>query len=263
MEDSGLVPRSSALYLKYGNNEPYTEPEDDVSAYRNPKEGPKIFFEYVHRNLHSDMQSLTPPRLMTGASTNFYVGPEHKHYTIPKRLIYHFSDYARVCLEGSFSETAANAIWLPDIDPDVFQFLWQWLYSGKLSIHRYCTMDDDWRDLNEDEQCQRVCQLLCRVHMLGERLLFDWRFLLDVQRNLDALLEKVKHSPFTPKILQEVFSESAPVELLTLDLRGFVLNHWMSFDLCTTIDYYKYVECFEQDGAFAAKMMAYVASELK
>lgn len=85
-------------------------------------------------------------------------------------------------------------------------------------------------------------------------------------RELDTLVEKAKPSPLTPEIVQEVLSGSTPVEHWTLaddSLRPFVLHHWCDFDLCTTIDYYDYAECFELDGAFAAEMMAYMAYELQ
>ena len=146
--------------------------------------------------------------------------------------------------------------------------LWRWLYTGELDTHRYCSMDDDWWILNEYEQSQRVCQLLCRVHMLGERLLFDWRFLQDVvQQELHTLIEKAEISPFTPEILLEVLSNSAPVEYPPCgaheSLRPFVLYHWSSFDFSTKINYSAYFECFERDGEFAAEMMAYMASELE
>lgn len=207
------------------------------------------------------------PRLMTGPSTNFYVGPQHKHYTIPKRLIYHFSDHARVCLEGNFAEAAANAIWLPDVNPDVFQLLWRWLYTGQLDINSYCSMDDNWWELSKDQQRQQVCQLLCRVQILGERLLFHRVFLEgEVQQELETLIEQIEPSPYTAEITQEVLSSSAPVQYRGywgyFSLRPVVLGHWLSFDICTTTDFYEYIGCFEQDGAFAAEVMTYMASEI-
>ena len=208
---------------------------------------------------------------MTGPSTNFYVGPENNQYTIPKRLIYRYSEYARVCLEGKFPEAAANAIWLPDVDPKVFQLLWRWLHSDTIDIDRYISVDDIWWGMNERKErqivCQRACQLLCRLHILCERLLFDYRFLRgEVQRELDSVIARAETSPFTVEIIQEVLANSAPVHpeayCSITSLRPFLLEHWSNFCLCTTINFYDYVECFEQDGRFAAAVMAYMAWEL-
>ena len=152
------------------------------------------------------------PRLMTGPSTNLYVVPQQKHHTMPKRLVYYFSDHARVCLEGDFKEAAANTIWLPNVNPDVFQLLRRWLYTGELDINRYCSMDYEWWKLSKDQQLRKVCQLLCRVHILGKRLLFDREFMEgEVQQELETLIEQVEPSPYTAEITQEVLSGSAPV----------------------------------------------------
>ena len=77
-------------------------------------------------------------QLITGPSTSFYVGPDRTHYTIPKRLMYEFTEFAKPCLEGMFAEAEANAIWLPDVSPDVFRWIWKRLYQGQLKIERYC-----------------------------------------------------------------------------------------------------------------------------
>lgn len=208
---------------------------------------------------------------MTGPSTNFYVGLDEKHYTIPKRLLYHFSDYARICLEGSFWEADVNAAWLPDVDSDVFQWLWQWLYTGKLKVYQSYNFMSDW---SEDEQLQQACQVLCRLHVLGERLLFDERFLQDeVQRKLMKVIERAKTSrsttPLTPQIVEEILSDSAPVQYGSIwnwqstSLRPFVVEQLCTLDFCTTTDFVDWVGCFELDGAFAAEIMAFMADELK
>ena len=101
-----------SLYERYGNNEPYTEPEPESVVFWYAQETPAFF------------------QLITGPSTNFYVGPDKTHYTIPKRLLYEFSAFAKPCLEGNFAEATANATWLPDVSPDVFQWIWKWLYQG-------------------------------------------------------------------------------------------------------------------------------------
>ncbi|CAD6591590.1 MAG: hypothetical protein ASARMPRED_005495 [Alectoria sarmentosa] len=109
------------LYERYGNNEPYTEPEPESVVFWYAQETPAF---------------LQPK---TGPSTNFYVGPDRTHYTISKRLLYEFSAFAKSCLAGNFAEATANATWLPDVSPDVFQWIGKWLYQRQLhQIERYC-----------------------------------------------------------------------------------------------------------------------------
>ena len=209
---------------------------------------------------------------MTGPSTNFYVGPQEKHYTNPKRLLYQFSDYAKACLEGRFSEASANAVFLPDVDPNVFQFLWQWLYTGKLKIPQFYSWDWDKR---RSERFTEICRLFCQLHTLGERLLFDYRFLdFVVQRELEGFIDKaISNKEFialSPEIVEEVLSDSTPViyeQFLCLgdvpSLRPFVLRYTCTFQCCTTVDFMDYADCFEKDGRFAAEIMIYLASEIK
>ena len=208
---------------------------------------------------------------MTGPSTNFYVGPQNTTYTIPERLVCHYSDYTKACLASSFREGGANAVSLPDVDPDIFQWLWQWLYTGKMKVSRLW----DWC---KDERFVQACQVLCRVHFLGERLLFDAR-LLDhtIQWQLNATIEKAKIfgkiMPLTPEIVDEVLSESAPVRYCgqmncqmnweNRSLRPFVLGNLRTFEFCTGGDWMEYAECFQLDGAFAAELMVFLAGELK
>ena len=207
---------------------------------------------------------------MTGPSTNIYVGPHEIHYTIPKRLLYHFSDFAKACLEGSFLEARANAVWLPDVDPNIFRWLLQSLYTGNFKV----TPDFDRR---ESERSQVVCQTLCRVHILGERLLFDRDFLRrGIHEELDTLIEKATTSgeliPLTPEIVEEVLTNSAPTRywgnkgppnFANPSMRRFILRHLCTFQFCTTVDFMDFADCFERDGAFAAEMMVFMASELK
>ena len=221
---------------------------------------------------------------MTGPSTNYYVGPQNKHYTIPKRLIYYFSDHARMCLEGSFAEARANAVRLSDVDPEIFQWLWQWLYTGKLRVFdHYCGV------YGSNEQRTKACLMLCRVHHLAERLLFNYWFLKDVQVNLEKIIAEgeTEGQPMllSPDIVGEVLSDSRPVRyeanhvypvrygttsfspprlFISYDsLRPYILGFLCTFEFCTTVDFMEYADSFLEDGAFAAEIMAYMANETR
>ena len=163
-----------------------------------------------------------------------------------------------------------NATWLPDVDPEVFQWLWQWLYTGELEVYRFY----DWKgDGSEDRRLQQACQVLCQLHTLGERLLFDGRFLREhVNRELEEIIGAAKSSelamPLTPEIVEDVLSGSAPVpyelvsEWYCLSLRLFVVRQLCNYEYCTTADFTEMAQCFELDGGFAAELMAFMAAEL-
>ena len=208
---------------------------------------------------------------MTGPSACFSVGPQEKLFTIPKRLLNHFSDYAKTCLESSSSEASAIAIRLLDVDPDVLQYLWQWLYSGNLWVTRCDNYSENW---GRHEELVQTCQILCRVHVLGERLLFDYRFLrFVVLMQLDNVIEEANtyelKTPLSPEVVEEVLSGSAPVDYASNDnwsmfaLRSVVLRHLCSYQFYTTVDFKNYVKCFQIDGAFATELVVFLASEIK
>lgn len=247
-----------SLYERYGNNEPYTEPDA------------KSVNLWYAQGSHTFFQS------MTGPSTNFYVRPEETHYTIPKCLLYHVSAFAKPCLEGNFAEAEANAIWLPDVSPDVFHWLLKWLYSGRFKVEQYChNLADDEEDSGYynrgPEQRQQACRILCRVHALGERLLLNGGFQDAVRAELSDLVERAKEyrhpNPFSPEIIEEVLSESAPVTRYPrwsdLSLRSFLFQQLYDYDFCAEMDFMKCTQCFKLDGAFAAALMMYMARELE
>lgn len=206
---------------------------------------------------------------MTGPSTNFYVGPQEKHYTIPRRLFDHFSGYAKACLGGVSSESSADPVWLLDVDPNVFQYLWQWLYTGKVRLQSFYASNPD---LDDNQRLVQACQLLCQAHMLGERLLFDNRFLESgVEMQLQKVIEEAKTEelpmPLRPDMVEEVLSGFALAQYeeswSSCTLRPVVLKHLCNFQFCTTVDFTDYENCFQKDGTFAAELLIFLASEIK
>lgn len=75
--------------------------------------------------------------------------------------------------------------------------------------------------------------------------------------------------PLTPAIVEEVLEGSGPVDYgsrgswASNSLRPFVLRYLCTFEFCTVVEFMDYVECFELDGAFAAEIMKFLASEMK
>ena len=176
-----------------------------------------------------------------------------------------------MCLEGTFSEARANAIWLRDVNPDVFQYLLLWLYNARLDIV-------DEHDLWETEGRQKACELLCQMHVLGERLLFDTTFLRDVEEKLDTVMDTVMEAakqdgipmPWIADIMSLVLSESAPYQYVNWwdsfenpSLRPSLLRNLRTLEFFTTFEFSNCGKVFALDGGFAAELMMYLAEELK
>ncbi len=147
-----------------------------------------------------------------------------------------------------------------------------WLYTGELKVLRHC--HTNYWNKSSNEQLERACLLLCRMHFLGERVLFDDRLLrAGIQYQLDDIIEEARSSaefmPLTPEIIEEVLSESASVRYggrmswASQPLRPLVLRHLCTFQFCTEVDFMDYVGCFENDGAFAAEIMEFMKSEIE
>lgn len=192
------------------------------------------------------------------------------HYTIPKCLLYRYSDFAKSCLEGNFFEASANAVWLPDVEPDVFQWLWQMLYTQRIDVF----VDDGRNDNAVVENVWKACETLCQVHILGERLLFEeYEILRKVQKKIRKLIKLAKEEeiamPWTPDIIHKVLSESTPYQLYgyrsseSLSMRPFLLESLSSFDFCANFDFLNNGEILKLDGQFAASLMHDMAREIK
>ena len=210
-------------------------------------------------------------RLKTGPKISFIVGPQGREVSVSSGLISHFSDYAKACLKDIYLEGCTHTVRLEDVDPTVFRWLRRWLVIGDPGIRRH--FDSRVPPLLLNDQLKLACKLLCRLHFLGERLLFDGRLLEDfIQVQLDDIIEEAKYKgipmPLDSEIVEEVLSESAPVHYggepkgKNYSLRPFVLKHLCTVDICTSVDWADYADCFQLDGAFAAEMMIFLDSEI-
>ncbi len=226
---------------------------------------------YVRRMLLPSGSTNFSTRLKTGPKISFIVGPQGKEVVISSGLISHFSDYAKACLNDKYLESCTHTVRLEDVDPTVFRWLRRWVVFGDLEIRRH--LDSRVPPLLLNDKLKLACQFLCRLHFLGERLLFDGRLLEDViQVQLDELIEEAKDKgipmPLDPEIVEEVLSESAPVRYggerkgENHSLRPFVLRKLCTVDVCTSVDWADYSDCFQLDGAFAAEMMIFLDSEI-
>ncbi|KAL8848747.1 MAG: hypothetical protein Q9221_006218 [Calogaya cf. arnoldii] len=65
-----------------------------------------------------------------------YVGPDNERFSLHKRLVCQFR-FFEAAFKGSFQESAAGTLKLPEHDPAIFRFFVYWLYTGKLDGHHY------------------------------------------------------------------------------------------------------------------------------
>ena len=128
-------------------------------------------------------------------------------------------------------EAVANANWLPYTEPEAFNLLWRWLYTGELNIKEYCNLDKNWKKLIKDDQDKPVCQLTCRVHIFCESQLFDRRYLaFEVQHQLNLLIEQTD-APFIhgPKPSPSPFELGIGSNVLRLSSYPSCFKHWSTF----------------------------------
>ena len=73
------------------------------------------------------------------------VGSEEKNYILHKELLAHHSGFFRGALSGNFKETDDGVIPLTDVEPEMFAFVIDWMYTGVLddSAHVHATHDGD------------------------------------------------------------------------------------------------------------------------
>ncbi len=125
--------------------------------------------------------------------------------------------------------------------------------------------------------------MLCQMHMLGERLLFNLDSLRDfkmrLSTNIRKFMEVVKVDDWfsiqwMADIIYEVLSDSAPPQydsfswgstwtMYDLSLRSGILANICTFDFCTRFNFWDCSEAFALDGRFAAEIMMYLAKELE
>lgn len=82
-----------------------------------------------------------PPRYLYNQFVHVKVGTDKKTFIIHKGLLCQKSAYFNAALNGSFEEALAGEIDLPEEEPEIFEIVYHWLYSDKL------TETEDGRDV--------------------------------------------------------------------------------------------------------------------
>lgn len=67
---------------------------------------------------------------MSGSRVDIYVGPQKKHYTLPKKLLCYYSEYFERCFNGNFIEGQTQKLTLDEDKVEDFEILLEYMISG-------------------------------------------------------------------------------------------------------------------------------------
>jgi BTB/POZ domain len=76
---------------------------------------------------------LTLKRKFQGPKVDIYVGPEAKHYSVPKDVLCYYSSYFNSCFNGSFKEAQEQKLSLPEDNVENFEVLMYYVLTGHVA----------------------------------------------------------------------------------------------------------------------------------
>jgi len=79
---------------------------------------------------------------MDGPRVDIYVGPEKKHYRLPKNLLCYFSEYFDRCFNGYFTETQTQKLTLEEDRVDFFEVLLRYMKGGGVICEHAMTVSE-------------------------------------------------------------------------------------------------------------------------
>ncbi len=103
-------------------------PRKDVVVKR---PGTKELIEYILSPFGSP-KLIVLPRMLAGPTVNFYVGPEEKHYPLPKLLVFHYSPVFDRAFNGPFKEGTTQSMNLPEDTIEDFEGMAEYMLHGNL-----------------------------------------------------------------------------------------------------------------------------------
>jgi BTB/POZ domain len=112
---------------------------------------------------------LTSSRMISGPKVDVYVGPDRKHYSLPKLLLCHYSQFFDRCFNGGFAEAISQSLDLPGDRVEDFEILLEYILrgtSGSMKITEVST---------EEYHIQQCSLPLTGFGELVLMFLEDWR----------------------------------------------------------------------------------------
>lgn len=215
------------------------------------------------------------------------MGPKLIHFTLPRKLLYFHSKFAERALKGHFREATKQVLQFPQDDPEVFHWLVQWFYQGKLGIADHLERQHRWRNIPKDWR-EDSCRLLCRLSILAEKLLDEnpcWSkwpensihddILDELKELFRGASDGEKHTPVLPDLVIEVWENTVP-DFEEFDWSSYVFPHHrpslrqiIFHELCSSyfhkvnvLNCEEYSECLLlDDGKFGADVLSDVMSK--
>ena len=177
--------------------------------------------------LVGNVAPVQPPQVDHGDEViPIVVGPEgaQRKFTIHKNLICAASEFFQAALSSNFVEASEQKVNLPEEDPQMFQLLYNWLYSGRVAkgVSSYLKKDD-------------VCSgdmFWWKVYLMGDRLMIDSLRVLAV-----AMIQKIfttKKALIPNKVFIEEVFESGKLPNLELYIVEHVV-YWLERSVDPTV----------------------------
>ncbi|OCT47013.1 hypothetical protein CLCR_02670 [Cladophialophora carrionii] len=109
---------------------------------------------------------IQPPQVERGNEVvRIIVRPQREDFTIHENLICAASAFFQTALTGNFIEGAEQKVTLPEEDHQLFQLVYNWLYSGRVA-------DGVTTYLKKEDVCSGDI-FWWRVYQIGNRLMMD------------------------------------------------------------------------------------------
>ena len=156
---------------------------------------------------------IQPPRVEHGDEfVKIIVGSEGKQFTIHKNLICAASDFFTTALKSNFIEAAEQKVALPEESPQLFQLVYDWLYSGRVS-------DGVTTYVKKEEDVSSGDVFWWEVYEIGDRLMMDRLRVLAVSKILKIFSTKIPLIP-SQAFLHSIFeAEQLP------GLEAYMVEH--------------------------------------
>ncbi|KIW65947.1 hypothetical protein PV04_08160 [Phialophora macrospora] len=143
---------------------------------------------------------IQPPQVQHGHEVvKIVVGCQQEEFTIHKNLICAASEFVQAALNSNFIEGAKQRFILPEEDPQVFQMVYDWLYSGRVA-------DGVTTYLKKEEVCSGDI-FWWKVYHMGDRLIMDRLRVLAIAKLQHFFTTR---KPFVPskQFIEELFDNA-------------------------------------------------------
>ncbi len=140
-----------------------------------------------------------PPQVKHGNETvKVIVGPQQEEFTVHKTLLCAASEFFKAALSSNFIEGKEQKVTLPEDDPQYFQLVYDWLYSGRVAdgVSSYLKKED-------------ICAgdiFWWKLFQIGDRLMIDRLCVLAIDK-IQKLFSSKKLLVPSKVFIEELFED--------------------------------------------------------